>query len=148
MDLQLGQGKVDAKGCEDINEDGTEGKLGRCIGGELPVDLGIPGLSLKTGDGGAVKGSVGWNLDLSIGLSRSRGFYVNTNKVPNQPEFRVGASLGLTEVTGPKLKASSRSSTSTPRRTPRSRSSSASSASTSRTTPTTARPTSTSPSRR
>ena len=74
VDLQLGQGKVDAKGCEDdLNEDGTEGKLGRCIGGELPVDLGIPGLSLKTGDGGAVKGSVGWNLDLNIGMSRSRG---------------------------------------------------------------------------
>ena len=60
-----GQGKVDAKGCEDdVNADGTPGKLGKCIGGELPVDLGIPGLSLKTGDGGSVKGSVGWNLDL------------------------------------------------------------------------------------
>ena len=106
VDLQLGQGKVNAKGCEDdLNEDGTEGKLGRCIGGELPVDLGIPGLSLKAGDGGSVKGSVGWNLDLNIGLSRSRGFYVNTNKVPDQPEFRVGASLGLTEVAGPELKA-------------------------------------------
>ena len=106
VELQLGQGKVNAKGCEDdLNADGTAGKLGKCIGGELPVDLGIPGLSLKTGDGGAVKGSVGWNLDLNIGMSRSRGFYVNTNKVPNQPEFRVGASLGLTEVTGPELKA-------------------------------------------
>ena len=106
VDLQLGQGKVNARGCEDdLNADGTVGKLGRCLGGELPVDLGIPGLSLKTGDGGSVKGAVGWNLDLSIGLSRSRGFYVNTNKVPNQPEFRVGASLGLTEVAGPELKA-------------------------------------------
>jgi Ca2+-binding RTX toxin-like protein len=106
VDLQLGQGKVGANGCDDdLNADGTVGKLGRCIGGELPVDLGIPGLSLQAGDGGSVKGSVGWNLDLSIGLSRARGFYVNTNKVPGQPEFRVGASLGLTEVTGPELKA-------------------------------------------
>ena len=94
VDLQLGQGKVGANGCDDdLNDDGTVGKLGRCIGGELPVDLGIPGLSLQAGDGGSVKGSVGWNLDLSIGMSRCRGFYVNTNKVPGQPEFRVGAAL-------------------------------------------------------
>ena len=38
-------------------------------------------------------------------MSRSRGFYVNTNKVPNQPEFGSVRPSGSTEVTGPDLKA-------------------------------------------
>ncbi len=102
--LTLGQGKVSAaKGCED---DTTDGGKGNCLGGHLPVDLGLPGLSVKTDDpDGGVSGSVGWALDLSIGMSRTRGFYVETDD-PN--EFEVGASLQLDRSTTagtPDLKA-------------------------------------------
>ena len=96
LELVLGQGSVTDAGCVD------DAALGKCIAGELPVDLGIPGLSLQTGDGGAVKGKVGWNLNLKIGMSRSLGFYVDTSA---KDEFKVGASLGLTDVSGPDLKA-------------------------------------------
>ena len=87
LGLKLGQGKVSSdKGCEDEARHG----LGDCVGGELPVDLGIPGLSLKTGDGGSVSGKVGWALDVKIGMSRSKGFYIDTS---NDDEFEVGAAL-------------------------------------------------------
>ncbi|WP_165354482.1 calcium-binding protein [Nocardioides glacieisoli] len=95
--LKLGQGVISAKdGCVD------DEALGDCLGGELPVDLGIPGLSLKTGEGGSVAGKVGWALDLKIGMSRTRGFYIDTSKVN---EFEVGANLGLTDVAGTDLSA-------------------------------------------
>ncbi|MCX6399965.1 MAG: calcium-binding protein [Propionibacteriales bacterium] len=87
LGLILGQGKVSAEnGCED------DADLGDCLGGELPVDLGLPGLSIKTGESGSVKGGVGWSLDVKIGLSRTRGFYINTSK---ENEFAVGANLQL-----------------------------------------------------
>lgn len=87
LGLVLGQGKVtDDKGCEDSPT------LGDCVGGELPIDLGLPGLSLKTGEGGSVSGRVGWSLDVKIGLSRSKGFYVDT---ATENEFAVGANLQL-----------------------------------------------------
>ncbi len=97
LKLKLGQGVISEKdGCVD-DED-----LGDCMGGELPVDLGIPGLSLKTGEGGSVSGKVGWALDLKIGMSRTRGFYIDTSDVD---EFEVGANLALTDVNGPDLAA-------------------------------------------
>ena len=62
LGLVLGQGDVsDTLGCVDSETRGD------CAGGELPVDLGLPGLSLKTGDGGSVSGKVGWALDVKIG---------------------------------------------------------------------------------
>ncbi|WP_182376589.1 calcium-binding protein [Nocardioides sp. WS12] len=95
LGLVLGQGIVSAdKGCED---DETVDGLGECLGGKLPVDLGLPGLSLKTGDGGSVSGGVGWSLDVKIGMSRSRGFYIDTSKVN---EFAVGAALQLDQADG------------------------------------------------
>ena len=84
--LVLGQGKVSPlKGCEN-------GPRGDCLSSKIAVDLGLPGLSLKTGDSGSVSASVGWALDLKIGVSRSRGFYVDTT---DQYEFEVGAALQL-----------------------------------------------------
>ena len=75
LGLVLGQGDVsDTLGCVDSETRGD------CAGGELPVDLGLPGLSLKTGDGGSVSGKVGWALDVKIGMSRSTGFYIDTNE--------------------------------------------------------------------
>ncbi len=81
----------------------TRAGLGDCVGGELPVDLGIPGLSLKTGDSGSVSGKVGWGIDLKIGMSRSKGFYIDTSK---KNELAVGAALKLDKAaTGPDLQA-------------------------------------------
>lgn len=99
LGLKLGQGKVSAdKGCED-----DPSGLGNCLGGELPVDLGIPGLSLKTGESGSVSGKVGWGIDLKIGMSRSKGFYIDT---ATKNEIAVGAALALDKAaSGPDLTA-------------------------------------------
>ncbi|GAB3658904.1 hypothetical protein GCM10027596_15790 [Nocardioides korecus] len=96
--LTMGQGDVSGSdGCEDSKTRGA------CLGGKLPVDLGLPGLSLKTGDSGSVSGKVGWALDVKIGMSRSKGFYVDTS---DDDEFEVGASLKLDKAAaGPDLKA-------------------------------------------
>jgi Ca2+-binding RTX toxin-like protein len=101
LGLTLGQGLVSANdGCKD---DPAANGRGPCLGGKLPLDLGIPGLSLKTGDGGSVSGTVGWALDLKIGMSRSKGFYVDTS---NSDEFEVGAALWLDKAgDGPDLQA-------------------------------------------
>jgi Ca2+-binding RTX toxin-like protein len=101
LGMKLGQGGVSAtQGCKD--EDPKTGR-GACLGGKLPLDLGIPGLSLKTGDSGSVSGAVGWALDLKVGMSRSKGFYVDT---ADKDELEVGAALKLDLAGGgPDLKA-------------------------------------------
>jgi Ca2+-binding RTX toxin-like protein len=98
LGMVLGQGDVSAAdGCKD------SATRGNCLGAKLPIDLGLPGLSLKTGDSGSVSGKVGWALDLNIGMSRSRGFYIDT---ANADEFEVGAALKLDKAaSGPDLKA-------------------------------------------
>lgn len=98
LGMVLGQGDVSAAdGCKDSST------RGNCLGAKLPVDLGLPGLSLKTGDSGSVSGKVGWALDLKIGMSRTRGFYIDTS---NTDEFEVGAALKLDKAaSGPDLKA-------------------------------------------
>ncbi|MBB6625724.1 hypothetical protein H5V45_00190 [Nocardioides sp. KIGAM211] len=104
LGLEMGQGVVSAdKGCEDdLGGAGTDDD-NTCVGGKLPVDLGLPGLSLQTGDSGSVSGKVGWALDVKVGMSRSRGFYIDTE---DQDEFEVGAALKLDKATaGPDLKA-------------------------------------------
>ncbi|MFZ1800959.1 MAG: hypothetical protein WAU24_13920, partial [Chitinophagaceae bacterium] len=91
LNLKLGQGTISAdKGCE-----------GDCIQAGMPLDLGLPGLSLKTGtpedgDPGKVTASVGWSLDVAIGLNRRDGFYIDTSKVN---ELAVGASVSLDTTT-------------------------------------------------
>ena len=96
--LKMGQGNISVAkdGCKDT------GGPSPCLGAKLPVDLGLPGLSLKTGNGGSVSGKVGWALDLKLGLSRTRGFYIDTSNVD---EFEVGASLALDDVPGTDLSA-------------------------------------------
>ena len=92
LSLELGQGTPDdTLGCT-----GSE-----CLSAELPVDLGLPGLSLKT-PGGAMKGTVGWALELKVVLDRTDGFYVDTSE---DGELKVGAALGLQDVSGPDLTA-------------------------------------------
>lgn len=90
LGLVLGQGKITpTKGCED------DADLGECLSAKLPVDLGMPGLSVQTGEGGSVSGGVGWKLDVKIGMSRSRGFYIDTSE---ENEFAVGAFLKLDQA--------------------------------------------------
>ncbi|MBO9522222.1 MAG: hypothetical protein J7518_11850 [Nocardioidaceae bacterium] len=98
LGMVLGQGDVSAAdGCKD------SATRGNCLGAKLPIDLGLPGLSLKTGDSGSVSGKVGWALDLKIGMSRSRGFYIDTS---DTDELEVGAALKLDKAaSGPDLKA-------------------------------------------
>ena len=87
LTLSLGQGTPDeAQGCTGPG----------CLSASLPVDLGLPGLSLKT-PGGAMTGTVGWALDLTVVLDRTDGFYVDTSQ---DGEFRIGAGLGLDSVGG------------------------------------------------
>ncbi|PKH40912.1 Ca2+-binding protein, RTX toxin-related [Nocardioides alpinus] len=91
--LKMGTGKISPlNGCLD-----DVGGRGECITAKLGVDLGLPGLSLKTGESGSVSGSVGWALDVKLGLSRSRGFYIDTS---DKYEFEVGAALRLDQATG------------------------------------------------
>ncbi|RZU76087.1 Ca2+-binding RTX toxin-like protein [Micromonospora kangleipakensis] len=64
---------------------------------EVPLDLGIPGLSVKAAPGaGKVKGAIGWRMHVKVGLDRDRGFVVYT-KDPDEatPEFQLAASLSL-----------------------------------------------------
>ena len=109
LGMSMGQGDVSPElGCVDIEdvegEPATDPERKSCVGGELPVDLGLPGLSLQTGDSGSVSGRIGWALDVKIGMSRSRGFYIDTE---DENEFEVGAALKLDDATGtgPDLKA-------------------------------------------
>lgn len=70
---------------------------------EVPLDLGLPGLSIKaTGNGGdKITGAIGWRLHLKVGLSRDSGFFIHTQDehpgTPGKsaPELRLGASLDL-----------------------------------------------------
>jgi Ca2+-binding RTX toxin-like protein len=67
-----------------------------CTSGTVPLDIGIPGLSLRAatpGDGPRYE--LGWRLHLAFGISRSQGFFVDTTNVGGEPEFAVGLNLQL-----------------------------------------------------
>ena len=92
LEFVMGQGTIDRKsGCTDVEDDPAK----PCAKADIPVDLGLPGLSLKTGESGSVTGRVGWSLNVKIGMSRASGFYIDTAK---QDEFAVGANLQLEQA--------------------------------------------------
>jgi Ca2+-binding RTX toxin-like protein len=67
-----------------------------CIGKTVPLDIGIPGLSLRAtneGDGPSVQ--LGYHLHLAFGLSITDGFFVNANDEPGTPELGVGLNFKL-----------------------------------------------------
>ncbi len=73
LELNIGQGKPTAKGCED--DPSLPGSQGDCISADLPLDLGIPGLSLKATDAtDPIHASVGWRLHVKVALDRVEGF--------------------------------------------------------------------------
>jgi Ca2+-binding RTX toxin-like protein len=101
--VDIGQGTPSSnKGCEPNSG---------CIGDTMPLDLGIPGLSIKaTDDTGGVKVALGWKLHLKFGFNRDDGFVIYTQDDPTPdkpadpnekavPEFVVGASLDVPDTT-------------------------------------------------
>lgn len=93
--VSLGQGNPSAAGCatDATLPDGQK----ECLTNTIPLDLGIPGLSLKATDQTTgIDASVGWRLDLKLVFDRTAGFYVDTQE-SGSPEFRVGASVSLPE---------------------------------------------------
>lgn len=99
--IDMGQGDPSsAQGCEDSTDTDLAPADRPCLGADVPLDLGIPGLSLKATDAtDPVHASLGWRLHLKVGLDRNNGFYVSTQD-KNAPEFVVGAALdiGTTEA--------------------------------------------------
>ncbi|GIH07898.1 hypothetical protein Rhe02_59650 [Rhizocola hellebori] len=67
-----------------------------CLGMDVPLNLGIPGLSLKAKQGatGGVQVKLGWKLHLDLVLDRTEGFYVATHSGSDlSPELQIGASF-------------------------------------------------------
>ena len=104
MTIDVGQGDPSTThGCKDVVAAGPEVDPDdkACLGGEVPFDLGIPGLSLKsTPDTDSVNGieaALGWRLHLKVGLNRDDGFFVQTQDT-NAPEFLVGAKVDVGDL--------------------------------------------------
>ena len=67
-----------------------------CIDKSVPLNIGIPGLSLRadqSGDGPHVQ--IGYRLHLAFGISRSEGFFVDTKDGDPQPELALGLNFTL-----------------------------------------------------
>lgn len=67
-----------------------------CLGKTVPLDIGIPGLSLRAandGDGPSV--GLGYHLHLAFGISITDGFFVAANDQPGTPELGVGLNFKL-----------------------------------------------------
>ncbi len=97
IEVSIGQGKPTLKGCvNDASLPGTEND--NCLTADIPLDLGIPGLSIKTTDTTApIQAKVGWRLDLKLAFDRTAGFYVDTQE-GQDPEFIVGAELDVPDL--------------------------------------------------
>jgi Ca2+-binding RTX toxin-like protein len=96
LTADIGQGKVSAeKGCEDQGAD-------KCIGASVPLNIGVPGLSIaaRTNSDGTPDASqnlsvkVGWRIHLKIGLDKNRGFFIETQDQKN-PEIALGLAVSL-----------------------------------------------------
>ncbi|MGK5740972.1 hypothetical protein [Micromonospora sp. URMC 103] len=68
-----------------------------CLGADVPLDLGVPGLSLKAAKGATdgIEARLGWKLRLDLVLDRDEGFYVATHSGDGAPELQVGASFDM-----------------------------------------------------
>jgi Ca2+-binding RTX toxin-like protein len=66
-----------------------------CLSHTVPLNIGIPGLSLRADKAGAGPTfELGWHLHLAFGISKKDGFFVAT-KDDTQPEFAVGLNFSL-----------------------------------------------------
>ncbi|MFI7520212.1 hypothetical protein [Micromonospora globbae] len=68
-----------------------------CLGVDVPLDLGVPGLSLKAEKGATdgIKARLGWKLRLDLVLDRDEGFHVATHSGDGAPELAIGASFDM-----------------------------------------------------
>ncbi|MBY8874201.1 hypothetical protein K7640_20440 [Micromonospora sp. PLK6-60] len=80
-----------ATGCADAGSN-------ECAKLNVPLDLGIPGLSLKAKKGAAdgIQARLGWKLHLDLVLDREVGFYVPTHDGDTSPEVQIGANFDMT----------------------------------------------------
>ncbi len=66
-----------------------------CFTNSVPLNIGIPGLSLQADQAGAGPSvQLGWHLHLAFGISKTDGFFIATKDDP-QPEFAVGLNITL-----------------------------------------------------
>ncbi|MFG2164417.1 hypothetical protein [Micromonospora chersina] len=81
-----------ADGCKDASDSD------KCLGVNVPLDLGIPGLSLKAKKGApdGIQAKLGWKLHLDLVLDRDEGFYVPTHDGDTAPEVQIGANFDMT----------------------------------------------------
>ncbi|MFG1951577.1 hypothetical protein [Micromonospora sp. NPDC048830] len=81
-----------ADGCKDASASDE------CLKHNVPLDLGIPGLSLKAKKGApdGIQAKLGWKLHLDLVLDRDEGFYVPTHDGDTSPEVQVGAQFDMT----------------------------------------------------
>lgn len=103
MSVDIGQGDPSAaEGCKALvtADPDVDASDKACLGGRVPFDLGIPGLSIKstpTTNSDGIDVGLGWRLHLKVGLNRDDGFFVQTQDTA-APEFQVGAFLDVHEL--------------------------------------------------
>ncbi|MDX6254344.1 MAG: hypothetical protein QOJ11_678 [Frankiales bacterium] len=98
LGVSFGQGAISSgNGCADAGSD-------KCLSASLPIDLGLPGLSLhatKDADTGAVADGVtakiGWNLHLQVTLDKKKGLLLETAG-DTANKLQVGAAISLPET--------------------------------------------------
>jgi len=85
-----------ANGCD------STGAPKPCISGDIPLDIGIPGLALRQGKDGTngIHYDVGFALHFRLGLNKTDGFFINTHdswgptNLP-RPELQLGLGFDL-----------------------------------------------------
>lgn len=100
LEFTAKQGEVSvAQGCSD-----PVAPAKPCFGADIPLDIGIPGLALKAGaaddpDSDNITVDLGFALHFKVGLSRQKGFFVNTKDAwqggKAMPELQVGLGFDL-----------------------------------------------------
>ncbi|MEU6430410.1 hypothetical protein ABZ860_31340 [Microbispora sp. NPDC046973] len=90
--VSIGQGVVDPQqGC-------VEG----CAALERQLDIGVPGLALRQGPGKGVRAEIGWHVQVTVGLDRVNGFYIDATP-DKRPQATVGVNVSLPEEINAKL---------------------------------------------
>ena len=87
--------RVDTTLSENATADPTKGCAAGCGTGttDVPLDLGLPGLNMKTLKGGQATSKVGWQFDISFGLDKENGPYLYTGR--STAELQLGADVGF-----------------------------------------------------
>jgi Ca2+-binding RTX toxin-like protein len=101
LNLDVSRGMVSSThGCQDT------GAPKPCIGGSIPLDIGIPGLALRQGvegDADGISYKLGFAMHFRLGLSKEDGFFVSTHDGwggddKARPELQVGFNFDLPDT--------------------------------------------------